>query len=162
MITREARPDDWPAVWRFLSIVLAAGDTYTTPRDVTSDEARAEWLAPPPNDATVAVTEDGAVVGIAKVRPNLPGAGSHVANASFVVDPEVSARGTGRLLGEAVLDRARDLGYSAMQFNAVVETNTRAVRLWESLGFAIIGTVPRAFRHPSEGDVGLHVMHRAL
>jgi GNAT superfamily N-acetyltransferase len=93
---------------------------------------------------------------------NRPGPGSHVASASFMVDPRAAGRGVGRALGEEVLVWARASGFQAMQFNAVVETNTRAVALWRSLGFEIIGTVPEAFRHPTEGYVGLHVMYRHL
>jgi L-amino acid N-acyltransferase YncA len=158
---READDGDWAAVWAFLSGVLTAGETYTSPRDTTSSQARDEWLAPPPNRAFVLVDGDR-VVGIAKVRPNLPGAGDHVANASFVIDPACAGRGLGRRLGEEVLTTAAALGYTAMQFNAVVETNAAAVALWQALGFRIVGTVPGAFRHPRHGPVGLHVMYREV
>ena len=90
--------------------------------------------------------------------PNRPGRGSHIATASFMVDPEAGTRGVGRALGEHVIGWAREQGYAGIQFNAVVETNTAAVRLWTSLGFEVIGTVPGAFDHPEHGPVGLHVM----
>jgi GNAT superfamily N-acetyltransferase len=96
------------------------------------------------------------------VHPNQAGPGAHVANASFMVDPRAGGRGVGRALGEYAIAWARSNGYRAMQFNAVVETNARAVALWRSLGFEIIGTVPEAFRHPVHGYVGLHIMHRRL
>ena len=99
---------------------------------------------------------------IAKLAPNQGGPGAHVANASFMVDPARAGSGIGRALGEHVLEIAREMGYRAMQFNAVVETNTRAVALWRSLGFEVLATVPEAFRHPTEGDVGLHIMYRRL
>ncbi|CAM3908732.1 GNAT family N-acetyltransferase [Nocardiopsis gilva] len=94
--------------------------------------------------------------------PNQPGPGAHVASASFMVAPGRAGKGVGRALGTHVLDRARADGYRGMQFNAVVETNTRAVGLWRSLGFGIVGTVPGAFQHPEQGDVGLHIMYQRL
>ncbi len=106
--------------------------------------------------------EDDRIVGTAKYGPNFPGRGSHVANASFIVDPSSGRRGVGRALAQRVLEDARDAGYRGMQFNAVVETNTAAVALWESLGFRILATVPGAFDHPTHGPVGLHIMHRPL
>lgn len=110
----------------------------------------------------VAVDPDESVLGTAKYLLNHPGAGDHVANASFVVAPEAGGRGIGRALAHAVLAAARTDGYRAMQFNAVVETNERAVRLWTSLGFTVLATVPEAFDHPDHGLVGLHIMHRVL
>jgi L-amino acid N-acyltransferase YncA len=110
----------------------------------------------------VAVDDAGAVVGSANMYPNRPGPGSHVASASFMVDPARAGAGAGRALGKAMLEWARASGFRAVQFNAVVETNERAVRLWQSLGFAVIGTVPEAFAHPTHGYVGLHIMHRPL
>jgi ribosomal protein S18 acetylase RimI-like enzyme len=101
-------------------------------------------------------------VGIVKFGPNQPGRGAHVANASFVVDPAVAGLGVGRALAEEALFQAKERGFRAMQFNAVVETNTRAVPLWRSLGFQVLATVPAAFDHPVHGYVGLHVMHRFL
>jgi L-amino acid N-acyltransferase YncA len=158
---REARAGDWPSVWSFLRVVLAAGETYTYPQDITEAQARAAWLVAAPWRALVAV-DGGRIVGVAKYGPNHPGRGSHVANASFVVDPAAAGRGVGRALGEFVLAAARERGFRAMQFNAVVETNVGAVALWQSLGFRILATIPEAFDHPTEGLVGLHLMHRFL
>lgn len=165
-VVRDATPEDWPGIWRALEPVFRAGETYTYPRDITEADARAAWLAAPGARVLVAVpaADDtgSTVLGTAKYLPNHPGAGSHVANASFVVGPDGTGRGVGRALARAVLDGARADGYRAMQFNAVVETNERAVRLWESLGFTTLTTVPEAFDHPVHGLVGLHVMHRLL
>jgi GNAT superfamily N-acetyltransferase len=111
---------------------------------------------------TLVAVDGAAVLGTAKIVPNQDGPGAHVANASFMVDPAHAGKGVGRALGTAVLDRARADGYRAMQFNAVVETNTPAVTLWKALGFTVIGTVPEAFDHPRHGLVGLHVMHQQL
>jgi len=128
------------------------------------DEAAARelWIGDPSSRTVVAVDDDGTVVGTANMYANRQGPGSHVASASFMVDPAASGSGVGRALGEEALAWARASGFRAMQFNAVAETNTRAVALWRSLGFDIIGTVPEAFRHPSEGFVGLHIMYRRL
>jgi ribosomal protein S18 acetylase RimI-like enzyme len=109
----------------------------------------------------VAVDHD-VVVGTAKMGPNRPGRGAHVATASFMVHPDHRGLGVGRALAEHALRQATQDGYRSMQFNAVVETNTAAVRLWQSLGFEVIGTVPEAFAHASDGLVGLHVMFRRL
>ncbi|WP_264029180.1 GNAT family N-acetyltransferase [Cellulosimicrobium sp. SH8] len=166
---RDATPDDWPGIWRALEPVFRAGETYTYPRDISEADARAAWTRAPGARVLVAVAASGdasaapgTVLGTAKYLPNHPGAGAHVANASFVVGPDGAGRGVGRTLARAVLDGARADGYRAMQFNAVVETNERAVRLWESLGFVVLATVPEAFDHPVHGLVGLHVMHRTL
>ena len=161
MQIREATEQDWPAVFPIFGAVVDAGETYAYPAGLSSDEARALWMEPPPGRTVVAVDGDR-VLGSAKAGPNRPGRGSHVATASFMVDPAAQGRGVGRALGEHVVAWAREAGYRAMQFNAVVETNTAAVRLWQSLGFRIIGTVPGAFEHPEHGFVGLHVMHLDL
>ena len=160
MLVRAATSEDWPGIWDVLEPVLRAGETYTYPREITESDARAVWTAGA--SVLVAVDTHGAVLGTAKYLPNHPGAGAHVANASFVVAPEAGGRGVGRALARAVIDAARTDGYRAMQFNAVVETNERAVRLWTSLGFTVLATVPEAFDHPRHGLVGLHIMHRAL
>ncbi|MGY2064777.1 N-acetyltransferase family protein [Blastococcus sp. SYSU DS0619] len=158
---REATAGDWPAIHPVFRAVVDAGETYTYPAGLSSDEARALWMEPPPGRTVVAVDGDR-VLGTAKSGPNRPGRGSHVATASFMVDPAAQGRGVGRALGEHVVGWARAAGYRGMQFNAVVETNTGAVALWRSLGFEIIGTVPGAFEHPEHGYVGLHVMHLDL
>ncbi|MFI7251365.1 GNAT family N-acetyltransferase [Micromonospora chalcea] len=162
MEIRTATPADWPLIWPFLREIVAAGETYTWPPDVTQEQARRLWMPAPPARTVVAVAPDGAVLGSAKLAPNQGGPGDHVANASFMVAPAAAGRGVGRALAEHVLAAARADGYRAMQFNAVVATNTRAVALWRSLGFAVIGRVPEGFRHPTRGYVDLLVMHRRL
>lgn len=158
---RDATAEDWPAIWPIVEAVVRAGETYTVPRDMTDGDARAFWMRTAPAVVLVAVDGD-TVLGSAKVLANKAGPGAHVANGSFMVGEAARGRGVGRLLGEAALDRARVLGFRAMQFNAVVEANATAVKLWRSLGFDIVGTVPEAFDHPTAGLVGLHVMHRRL
>jgi len=159
---RTATASDWAQIWPIWRAVVGAGETYVWElSEMTEDEARAAWMLPPPAEVLVA-RDDGEVVGTAEIRPNQVGRGSHVANASFMVSPSCAGRGIGRALAVEVLDRARAAGYRAMQFNAVVATNVRAVALWESVGFTVVGRVPGAFRHPSEGEVDLLVMHRWL
>jgi L-amino acid N-acyltransferase YncA len=162
VLIREATPDDWPAIWPFLHDIVAAGETYTWDRDISEERARDLWILAPPGRTVVAVDPDGTILGSAKMNPNHMGPASHVAGASFMVDPAHGGRGVGRALGEYVLDRARADGYRAMQFNAVVETNTRAVALWRSLGFEVLATLPEGFNHPTKGYVGLHIMYRRL
>ncbi|WP_328676001.1 GNAT family N-acetyltransferase [Streptomyces sp. NBC_01261] len=160
MLIREAAADDWPRIWPFWHRIVAAGDTYTWARDTSEEAARALWTSPPKR-VYVAEDETGAVVGSAFVTPNYGGPADRIANAGFMVDPDHGGRGIGRALAEHILTTARDQGFRGMVFNAVVETNP-AVKLWLSLGFTILGTVPDAFDHPRDGRVGLHVMYRAL
>jgi L-amino acid N-acyltransferase YncA len=160
MQIREATAEDWPRIWPFWHRVVAAGETYTWDPDTSEEAARALWMAPAKR---VFVIEDGtgAVVGSAFLTPNYGGPAARIANAGFMVDPEHGGRGIGRALAEHVLATAKADGYRGMVFNAVVETNP-AVRLWTSLGFTVLGTVPDAFEHPRDGRVGLHIMYRAL
>lgn len=159
MLIRDAHPDDWVAIWPFFHQIVTARETYAYAPDMSPADGERLWMVAPPGRTVVAI-DDGQIVGSASMYANRPGPGSHVASASFMVDPGKSGRGTGRALGEHVLAWARESGFRAVQFNAVVETNAAAVALWQSLGFAIIGTVPEAFQHPRHGYVGLHVMHR--
>lgn len=158
---RDVGDGDWAQVWPFLRDIVAAGETYCWPRDTTEAAARTWWLGKPGGRVLVAVDE-GRVVGTAELHPNQPAAGRHVANAGFLVAPSAAGRGVGRALAVRTLEVAREDGYRAMQFNAVVETNIAAVALWVSLGFTVLATVPAAFDHPPHGLVGLHVMHRPL
>ena len=162
MLIREVTLADWSAIWPFMREIVAAGETYTYPREMSEEQARAIWLLEPPGRTVVAVDDEGAVLGTAKMNPNHMGGAAHIASASFMVDPRCSGRGVGRALGEHVLEWARAEGYRAMQFNAVVETNTRAVALWRSLGFEVLATLPEGFHHPDKGYVGLHIMYQRL
>ncbi len=154
-----AEERDWPMIWPFFAQIVAAGETYAFPEDLTERSARPWWMESPPG-RTVVATDGDTVLGSAKMGPNRPGRGAHIATASFMVDPAHRGRGVGRALGEYAVDWARAAGCHGMQFNAVVETNTVAVRLWQSLGFEVLTTVPEAFDHRTLGRVGLHVMYQ--
>ncbi len=157
---REATDRDRDAVWEIFHAVVAGGDTYVFEPETPRDQALAYWFDR--GTRTYVAESDGRVVGTYVLRPNRPGLGSHVANASFMVSPSARGLGIGRAMGEHCLDEARRLGYRAMQFNFVVSTNEPAVRLWKRLGFTIVGTLPGAFRHRTLGFVDAYVMFRPL
>jgi L-amino acid N-acyltransferase YncA len=162
MEMRQAEAADWPAIWPIWHEIVAAGDTYPWSPGTDEAAARAAWMLPPPAEVWVAAGGAGQILGTAVLRPNQPGLGDHVANAAFMVARAAAGRGVGRALATRILQRARERGFLAMQFNAVVSTNHRAIGLWQALGFRIVGTVPAAFRHARQGLVDLHVMHRPL
>lgn len=161
MTIRPATDDDWPTIWPIFRGIVEAGETYAYPEDLASDEAQGLWMEQPPGE-TVVLEDGGEILGTAKYGPNRPGRGAHIGTASFMVPPAAQGRGVGRALAEHVVGRLREQGYRGIQFNAVVETNTAAVRLWQALGFEIVGTVPGAFESASHGHVGLHVMYLDL
>ena len=161
MTIRSATAEDWPRIWPIFDATVQAGETYAFPMDLTAESAQGLWMERPPAE-TVVLEEDGRILGTAKMGPNRPGPGDHIGTASFMVAPEARGRGVGRALAEHVVQWHRDEGYRGIQFNAVVETNVAAVRLWQDLGFEIVGTVPGAFRSPAHGSVGLHVMFLSL
>ena len=162
---REATALDWPAIWGILEPVIRAGETFTWDRDTTEAQARERWFKQAPGRTFVAVGRgdlDGVVLGTGELHSNQGGAGSHVANAGYMVHPAHAGKGVARALCAYSLDAARRAGFRAMQFNAVVESNVRAVAAWQGLGFEVLATIPEAFHHPRLGYVGLHVMYRAL
>ncbi|MFN0277847.1 MAG: N-acetyltransferase family protein [Pyrinomonadaceae bacterium] len=156
---RKAEERDKNAVWQIIIEVLAAGDTYTD-TDTSEKQMNAYWNAPE-NHHYVAEIDDK-VVGALCIKANQPGRGSHVANASYMVASEARGTGVGKQLAVFSLDEARRLGFTAMQFNFVVTSNTVAVRLWESVGFEIIGEIPDAFDHVRDGLTNAYIMYRKL
>lgn len=155
-----AHPGDWPGIWDVFRRVVGGGDSYPYPPDTTEEQARRIWMAP---SHTVFVARMGErVAGTAYHRPNMVGLGDHIANAGWMVHPDLQGKGIGRRFAVYVMDHARDAGYHGMQFNAVVASNTPAVALWESLGFEIVGTIPEAFRHARDGLTPIHIMYRRL
>jgi L-amino acid N-acyltransferase YncA len=160
MTIRPALPADFDAMWPIFQAVVSAGTTYVFAPDTTPEEAFAYWFGA---GIQSFVAEDaGRIVGMYKLIANYPGLGSHVANASFMVDPQRLGRGAGKAMGLHCLQQARRTGFLAIQFNFVVSTNAAAVALWERLGFSIVGRLPAVYRHAELGLVDAYVMHRFL
>jgi ribosomal protein S18 acetylase RimI-like enzyme len=155
-----ANEADRDAIWLIFREVVAIGDTYAFDRNISRDEALAYWFRA--DTHTYVARKDSRVVGTYILRVNQPGPGSHVANAAFMVASNAQGAGVGRSMAEHCLGEARRLGFRAMQFNFVVSTNESAIRLWQKLGFEIVGTLPGAFRHPARGYVDVYVMFRSL
>jgi 8-oxo-dGTP pyrophosphatase MutT (NUDIX family)/ribosomal protein S18 acetylase RimI-like enzyme len=160
MIIRRAVGSDFAQMWPIFAAVVSTGDSYVFAADTTSVDAHEYFFGP--DVASFVAEAGGRVVGFYKLIPNRRDRGSHVANASYMVDPTFRARGAGRRLGLHSLREARARGFRAMQFNFVVSTNARAVDLWKSLGFAIVGIFPRAFQHATLGEVDAYAMYRSL
>ena len=161
-ILRQATLRDFEPIYDIFTRVLQAGETYSyTTEEMTPDRSLAYWMSAPGTHCMVAEV-DGKVAGMAALRPNRTGRGKHVVNASFIVDEPYRNRGIARAFGEAALKLGKQLGYEAMQFNFVVATNDIAVDLWKSLGFEIIGTLPKGHHHAQHGLVDVFVMHRFL
>ena len=157
---RKAVEADGDAIWEILQAAIAGGDSFAYPADWSKKEMLEYWLAPTKH--TYVALYDEAVVGTFFMHNNQPGRGAHIANASYTASPRASGKGVGKAMGLFSLDEARRLGYKAMQFNLVVKTNERAVKLWQSIGFQIIGEIPEAFDHQTLGLVNAYVMYQKL
>ena len=157
---RPAREADWPAILAMLKPVFAAGETYAVDRDLDDEAIRGFWMMPA-HEVFVAEL-DGAVIGTYYLMANRHGGGAHVANCGYVTAPEARGKGVAGAMCQHSLDRARERGFRAMQFNHVVSTNEGAVRLWQKLGFDIVGTLPSAFHHPVQGYEDAYVMFQTL
>jgi ribosomal protein S18 acetylase RimI-like enzyme len=157
---RKATAANRDAIWDIFREVVAARDTYACDPGMSRQDALGYWFQA--NTRTYVAESSGRIVGTYILRPNQSGGGSHVANAAFMVAPVARGRGIGRAMAEHCLTEGRRLGFRAMQFNFVVSTNDPALRLWQKLGFKIVGTLPGAFRHPEKGYVDVYVMFRSL
>jgi ribosomal protein S18 acetylase RimI-like enzyme len=157
---RAATPADDDAIWRILEPTFRAGETYPTPRDVSRADALAYWRSA--GHAVFVAEQGGDIAGTYYLRANTQGGGAHVANCGYMVAADAMGRGVARAMCEHSLEQARERGFAAMQFNFVIASNARAVRLWQSMGFEIAGTLPGAFRHPRLGAVDAYVMYRTL
>ena len=160
LIIRPAGPADAPIIWEILEPVFRAGETYTLPRDITRENALAFWFSPA-HEVFVAEL-NAAILGTYFLRANQNGGGGHVANCGYVTAQNATGRGIARAMCQHSLGRAAGRCFRAMQFNFVVSTNKRAVRLWQSFGFEIVGRLPQAFLHPTLGYVDALVMFRNL
>lgn len=159
MIIRPAVAADWPAIWAMLEPVFRAGETYAVDRDMSETAARALWLEGP---AATFVAEDDRPLGTYYIKTNHGGGAAHICNCGYVTDAAARGRGVARAMCLHSQDRARAMGYRAMQFNLVLASNAGALRLWDSLGFDRVGTLPDAFDHPVSGMVDAHVMWKRL
>jgi ribosomal protein S18 acetylase RimI-like enzyme len=183
MKIRPATEADRDAIWNIFRQVVAAADTYALDPNMSRENAFGYWFAPAthtyvaevdpkfrgevipfPGTSTASPIADASpvIVGTYILRPNQAGGGSHVANSAFMVSASARGQGIGRAMAEHCLNEARRLGFRAMQFNFVISTNPLAVRLWQKLGFNIVGTLPAAFHHPEKGYVDVYVMYRSL
>lgn len=157
---REARPADRPAIWAILEPVFRAGETYCIEPDIGEGEALAWWLDPP--HMPFVAERDGEALGTYFLAPNQRGGGAHVANCGYATAPQAEGQGIARAMLDHSLALARSRGFLAMQFNFVVATNERALATWQRNGFAIVGRLPRAFRHPRLGLVDACILYRTL
>ena len=160
MSIHPAADSDRDAIWAILEPMIRAGETYTLPRDISKQQALEYWFAA--DKETFVWKENGEVLGTYFLKANQQGGGAHVANCGYVTAAAAQGRGIARQMCLHSLERAKERGFRAMQFNFVVSTNTRAVKLWSDLGFEIVGRLPTAFEHPTLGFVDAVVMYRRL
>jgi ribosomal protein S18 acetylase RimI-like enzyme len=157
---RPARPEDDDAIWSILEPTFRAGETYPIPRDISRADALTYWHTP--GHAVFVAERDGRMVGTYYLRANNRGNGAHVANCGYVVAADRMGQGVARTMCAHSLDEARARGFAAVQFNFVIASNERAVKLWQACGFMIVGTLPGVFIHPAHGPVDAYVMFRTL
>ena len=151
MLIRPARPEDRSAIWSLIEPVIRAGETYALDRDMSEEDALAYWLGQ--EKETFVAEQEGAILGTYYLRPNQAGGGKHICNCGYMTSADATGRGVARQMCLQSLAHARARGFRGMQFNFVVSTNERAVRLWQSLGFELVGRLPLAFDHPTRGYV---------
>jgi ribosomal protein S18 acetylase RimI-like enzyme len=160
MQIRQAVENDWQAVWSIIGPTIRAGETYTLSPEMNEAQARSYWLGP--DKETFVAEDDGRIVGTYYMRANHAGGGGHICNCGYMTDAKATGRGIAQRMCEHSLEYARSKGYRGMQFNFVVSSNERAVKLWQRLGFKIVGQLPLAFRHPIHGYVDAFVMFQQL
>jgi ribosomal protein S18 acetylase RimI-like enzyme len=160
MLVRVATANDGDAIWKILEPVIRGGDTYTLPEDMSREDALAYWNSP--GHEVFVAEENGEILGTYYLRANQKGGGTHVANCGYMTAVWASGRGVARAMCLHSLQHAKERGFLAMQFNFVVSSNERAVRLWQSMGFEIVGRLPGAFKHAKLGLVDALVMYRHL
>jgi ribosomal protein S18 acetylase RimI-like enzyme len=160
LIIRLALPADQNAIWNIVRQVIATGDTYVFDPNSSREKMLAYWCGP--DKHTYVATLNDQIVGTFFIKDNQPDLGSHIANAGYMTAPTAAGQGIGKRMGEFSLDEAKRLGYRAMQFNIVIKSNERAVRLWQKLGFNIVGEIPDAFNHRQNGLTNAYIMYRPL
>lgn len=151
---------DFDEIWDIFHRVIASGDTYAHSPHTTKEDAYFFWM--PPHKKTYVAMLHGKIVGTYFIKANQPDSGSHIANAAYIVHPEQQGKGIGFAIVTHSIEEAKKLGFTAMQFNLVVSTNAPAIKLYEKLGFKIIGTTPQGFKHPTQGFVDAYILHKFL
>ncbi len=160
MNIREAERVDFNQIWPIFREIAAAGETYAYPQDITNEQALKLWMDTPRK--TYVFEEDGKILGTYYIKTNQAGSGDHVCNCGYMVSSATRGRGLATAMCEHSQNIAREFGYKAMQFNFVASCNEGAVRLWNKLGFATVGRLPKAFHHPAKGYVDALVMYKWL
>ena len=160
MNIRPAQPDDFDRIWPIFAEIAQAGDTYAYPTDIGYDDARQHWMDAPAR--TYVAEADGDILGTYFIKTNHDGPGGHVCNCGYMVSSDARGMGIARQMCEHSQDIAVAMGFNAMQFNFVASSNDVAVALWKKLGFHVVGTLPRAFNHPTLGLVDAFVMYKWL
>ena len=157
---RKAISADAGQIWKIIQPIILNGDTYVFDPKSTKEEMLAYWYGQ--DKHTYVATENDKIVGTFFIKDNQPGLGSHIANAAYMTLPAASGQGIGKTMGEFSLEEAKRLGYKAMQFNIVIKSNERALRLWDKLGFKIVGEIPEAFNHMQHGLTNAYILYRKL
>jgi ribosomal protein S18 acetylase RimI-like enzyme len=160
MLIRIAAAADGDAIWKIMEPIVRAGETYTLPRDMKKESGLAYWHSA--EHEVFVAEENGEIVGTYFLQANQRGGGAHVANCGYMTATHAMGRGVARAMCAHSLERAQERGFRTMQYNFVVSSNGRAVRLWQSLGFEIVGRLPKAFLHPTLGYVDAYIMYRDL
>ena len=159
-LIREIEPEDWESVWSILQPVFSEGETYAYPPDMSEEQARYEWVEKP--EKTFVVAEGRDILGTYYLKTNQPGQGSHVCNCGYIVAEHARGRGMAKAMCLHSQEKAREMGYLAMQYNLVAASNSGALALWHKMGFETVGCLPRAFRSPSQGLVDAYVLYKHL
>jgi ribosomal protein S18 acetylase RimI-like enzyme len=157
---RPAQAQDDDGIWRVIEPTIRAGETYPLPRDLTKADALAYWHSP--EHEVLVADAAGGIMGTYYLRPNNRGGGAHVGNCGYIVAHSAAGRGIARAMCLHSIERAHARGFRALQFNFVISSNERAVHLWQSCGFEIVGRLPEAFEHPRRGFVDVLIMYRRL
>jgi RimJ/RimL family protein N-acetyltransferase len=160
-IIRKFQEDDWSQVWLIIEPVFRAGETYAYSPDITEEDGHKVWIELP-LETFVTIDGDNRIVGTYYIKPNQPGLGAHVCNCGYIVAENARGKGVASTLCGHSQEMARTLGFNAMQYNLVVSTNTGAIRLWQKLGFQLIGLLPKAFNSKKQGYVDACVMYKEL
>lgn len=161
----KATKKDWPAIWNIFRSIISTGDTFAYAPDTTEEDAYEIWMGSAAHGTpanTYVVRDGGEIVGTYSLRANHYGLGSHVSNAGYMVHPKHRGRGIAKAMCLHSFAEAKRQRFISMQFNYVVSTNVAAVELWQKMGFKIIGTAPKSYRHAKHGFVDVYIMHRFL